>query len=97
MLVSMLVWATAICWHTMQQSHVALHGLKASMLVWLQVADFAMREELVLKVAILAEKFAPSVQVSQSTITPVVTHHSMLVYTMHRPAYSVRACMMPKL
>jgi AP-2 complex subunit alpha len=27
-----------------------------------QVADFSIREELVLKVAILAEKFAPNVQ-----------------------------------
>lgn len=37
---------------------------------WLQVtyltiADFSMREELVLKIAILAEKFAPSVEVGQ--------------------------------
>lgn len=29
---------------------------------YLVVADFSMREELVLKIAILAEKFAPSVQ-----------------------------------
>lgn len=30
---------------------------------YLTVADFSMREELVLKIAILAEKFAPNVQV----------------------------------
>jgi hypothetical protein len=31
---------------------------------YLTIADFSMREELVLKIAILAEKFAPSVEVS---------------------------------
>lgn len=36
---------------------------------YLTVADFTMREELVLKIAILAEKFAPSVQVSGQTLT----------------------------
>jgi hypothetical protein len=30
---------------------------------YLTVADFSMREELVLKIAILAEKFAPNVEV----------------------------------
>jgi hypothetical protein len=30
---------------------------------YLTIADFSMREELVLKIAILAEKFAPSVEV----------------------------------
>lgn len=34
---------------------------------YLTIADFSMREELVLKIAILAEKFAPSVEVSAST------------------------------
>jgi AP-2 complex subunit alpha len=32
---------------------------------YLTIADFSMREELVLKVAILAEKYAPNVQVLQ--------------------------------
>jgi hypothetical protein len=31
---------------------------------YLTIADFSMREELVLKIAILAEKFAPSVEVN---------------------------------
>jgi hypothetical protein len=33
---------------------------------YLVVADFTMREELVLKIAILAEKYAPTVQVRQT-------------------------------
>lgn len=33
---------------------------------YLTIADFSMREELVLKIAILAEKFAPSVEVSST-------------------------------
>lgn len=32
-------------------------------MTYLTIADFSMREELVLKIAILAEKFAPSVEV----------------------------------
>lgn len=35
------------------------------LVTYLTVADFSMREELVLKIAILAEKFAPNVQVGK--------------------------------
>jgi hypothetical protein len=35
---------------------------------YLTVADFSMREELVLKIAILAEKFAPNVEVRQALV-----------------------------
>jgi hypothetical protein len=42
--------------------HPSLNVHAAHTCVLTQVADFSMREELVLKIAILAEKFAPSVQ-----------------------------------
>jgi AP-2 complex subunit alpha len=39
------------------------HNHHHHQVTYLTVADFSMREELVLKIAILAEKFAPSVEV----------------------------------
>lgn len=43
---------------------------------YLTVADFSMREELVLKIAILAEKFAPNVEVRREPCAKPVSPHA---------------------
>jgi hypothetical protein len=51
------------CRTTGLNCHLVLMLLLLLQVSYLTVADFSMREELVLKIAILAEKFAPNVQV----------------------------------